>query len=70
MMADPLWARRLWRDHEEGVLYAVAVAVYVPAGLLLRTIVLNWLVGLLFPLLVVHVVPTLVRRLRSRDGTG
>jgi hypothetical protein len=53
---------RLWRDHEEGVLYAVAVAVYIPAGVFLKTIVLNWVVGLLFPVLVVHVLPAGIRR--------
>ncbi len=63
---EPSWARRLWRDHEEGVLYAVAVAIYIPAGVLLRTVVLNWFVGILFPLLVVYAVPAWVRRLRAR----
>lgn len=55
--------RRLWRDHEEGVLYAVAVAVYIPAGVFLKTIVLNWAVGILFPVLVVHLLPAGIRRL-------
>ena len=54
--------RRTWRAHEEGVLYAVAVAIYIPAGVFLGTIVLNWIVGILFPLLIVHVVPAAVRR--------
>ncbi|HET9443540.1 MAG TPA: hypothetical protein VFO65_09465 [Acidimicrobiales bacterium] len=54
--------RRLWAEHEEGVLYAVAVLVYVPLGVLLKAVVLNWIVGPLFPVLVVYVIPALVRR--------
>jgi hypothetical protein len=58
--------RRLWRDHEEGVLYAVAVVVYIGLGLWLKTIVLNWVVGPLFPLLVVYLIPTWTRRAWAR----
>ena len=65
---EPGRLRRLWRDHEVGVLYALAVAVYVPAGVLLRTVVLNWAVGILFPLLVVHLIPAGVRRMRARGA--
>lgn len=58
--------RRLWRDHEEGVLYAVAVVVYIALGYQFKTIFLNWIVGPLFPLLVVYLIPTWLRRLRAR----
>lgn len=58
--------RRLWRDHEEGVLYVVAVAIYIPAGYFLKTIVLNWVVGLLFPVFIVHLIPAGIRRVVRR----
>lgn len=56
---------QLWSDHEEGVLYALAAGVYIPAGVFLKTIVLNWIVGILFPLLVVYIIPAAVRRCRT-----
>lgn len=59
------WAHSLWAEHEEGVLYAVAAVVYIPAGVFLKTIVLNWIVGILFPTFVVYVIPTWLRRLRK-----
>ena len=54
--------RRIWTDHEEGMLYMLAAAVYVPAGVFLKSIVLNWIVGILFPVVVVAVIPSFVRR--------
>lgn len=58
--------RRSWlRRHEEGALYALAAVLYIPLGVVLKTVVLNWIVGPLFPLLVVYVVPTFVRRRRG-----
>lgn len=54
--------RRIWTDHEEGLLYALAAVVYVPAGVFLKSIVLNWIVGILFPVVVVAVIPSIVRR--------
>ena len=61
---------RLWREHEEGILYVAAAAIYIPAGVFLKTVVLNWMVGILFPLLVVCLVPKWIRRRRSkRPGT-
>ena len=63
---EPGWFRRLWRDHEEGVLYVVAVLIYIPGGVFLTSILLNWMVGILFPLIVVYLVPTGIRRLRGR----
>ena len=64
------FVRRLWRDHEEGVLYAVAVIVYIPAGVFLKTVVLNWMLGILFPLIVVYLIPNRIRRWRSRGGAA
>ena len=56
--------RRLWAEHEEGVLYAIAVVVYIPAGVFLKTIVLNWFVGITFPVVVVYLIPAAIRRWR------
>ena len=41
--------------------YAVALAVYIGLGYLLRSVVLNWIVGPLFLLAVLHLLPRLVR---------
>jgi hypothetical protein len=60
------WARRLWRDREEGVLYVTAAVVYIILGVFLKSIVLNWIVGPLFPLLVVSLIPKWVRRFSGR----
>jgi uncharacterized membrane protein YfcA len=59
------WFGRLWREHEEGVLYAVAALIYIPAGVFLKTVVLNWMLGILFPLIVVYLIPKQIRRRRS-----
>jgi hypothetical protein len=45
--------------------YALALAVFVALGLLTRSIVLNWIVGPLFPLLALYLVPRAVRGARS-----
>jgi hypothetical protein len=58
--------RRLWRDHQEGVLYVIAIAVYIPAGVFLKTVVLNWMLGILFPFIVVYLIPTRLRRMRTK----
>lgn len=54
------WRRR---DH---VLYSVAVTSYVLAGLAWKPM-LNWLVGPLWIVVVVGVVPSLVRRAAGRQ---
>lgn len=66
------WRRlgRVIAAHEEGALYVLAALVYVPSGVLLRSIALNWIVGILFPLFVVSVVPSLVRRARGAKEAG
>lgn len=56
---------RTSRRHEEAILYAVAAVVYAALGLRYTTLVLNWIVGPLFPVLVIWLVPHLGRR-RSR----
>lgn len=37
-----------WRGHEEGAAYLAAVVSYILLGVLLRTVVLNWIVGPLY----------------------
>lgn len=58
------------RDREQGrrrllagFAYAVLLVVYVGLGLAAGTLVLNWIVGPLFPVLALHVTPRLVRRM-------
>jgi hypothetical protein len=46
--------------------YAVALAIYIPLGFLTQSVVLNWIVGPIFPLLVLYVGPTFARRIVSR----
>jgi Flp pilus assembly protein TadB len=49
--------------------YAAALVGYVVAGYFLKSVLLNWLVGPLFLLIVLYLVPTLVRRLGRRPRT-
>ena len=44
--------------------YVVALAVYVALGFWLRSVVLNWIVGPLFLLIVLSVIPRLATRRR------
>lgn len=37
-----------WRGHEEGLVYAAAIASYVGLGVALQSVVLNWIVGPLY----------------------
>ena len=46
-------------------LYVVAFVAYVVLGLLTRSVVLNWIVGPLFPLLALYLVPRVIRKLTS-----
>jgi hypothetical protein len=46
--------------------WAVLLAVYVALGMVLKSTVLNWIVGPLFPLVFLYLVP---RFLRSRPTT-
>lgn len=49
--------------------YAVALGVYILAGFFLKSAVLNWIVGPLFPLAVLYAGPALLRR-RGASPTG
>lgn len=47
------------------VAYVAAFVVYVALGYFLKSIVLNWIVGPIFLVLVLHVFPAAIRRLRG-----
>jgi hypothetical protein len=49
--------------------WAITFASYVFLGYHLRTYVLNWIVGPLYPLLVMHLLPNAVRRLLGRPSS-
>ena len=55
-----------WQGREEGVTYLAAVVSYVALGVLLRTAVLNWIVGPLYFVCFVWAVSRLLER--RRDG--
>lgn len=49
--------------------YAAALVVYVAGGFFLKSVLLNWLVGPLFLLIVLYLVPAFARRLVARLRT-
>ena len=49
--------------------YLVALGLYVLLGLVFKSAVLNWVVGPLFPLAVLYLLPNLLRRKGIRPGT-
>lgn len=55
--APPSWPWWSW---------ALTFASYVALGYVLRSLVLNWIVGPLYPLFVMYLVPTWLRRLFVR----
>jgi len=54
-----------WTVHQGWVLYPAAVVSYVALGLAFKP-ALNWIVGPLWVLLVVWIVPASITRLRAR----
>lgn len=42
--------------------YGVALILYIVAGFYTKSVVLNWIVGPLFPLVALYLVPRLFRR--------
>lgn len=46
------------------------LVVYVALGFVLKTWVLNWIIGPLFPLLALYVVPTALRRISGRGAAA
>lgn len=68
-MADAAPADVVERGEPIPVRWLVAtLAVYVVLGFFLKTWVLNWIVGPLFPLLALYVLPTVLRRLSGRGA--
>lgn len=50
------------------VVYAAVFVVYVGLGLVVKSAVLNWIVGPLFLVAVLDIVPRLARAARGRAG--
>lgn len=48
--------------------YLLALASYVILGLVFKSAVLNWIVGPLYPLAVLYVLPRLLRPQATGDG--
>lgn len=55
--APPLPTRPVWH-------YVAAFVAYVVLGVAFKSVFLNWIVGPLFPLVVLHLLPRLLRGLR------
>jgi hypothetical protein len=49
---------------DQPLAWVVLLAVYIVLGVMVKSVVLNWIVGPLFPLLVFYVVPRLLGRAR------
>lgn len=62
-MSDP----EVWGPGPAPWRYVLVFVVYVGLGVLTRSVVLNWIVGPLFPLLALYVVPKLARDLVERS---
>ena len=45
--------------------YGLALVAFVALGLATKSVVLNWIIGPLFPLLVLYVIPSFWRRVRD-----
>jgi hypothetical protein len=52
----------IWGPGQRPWGYLTALVVYVALGLVLRSVVLNWIVGPLFLLLTLYLLPLAVRR--------
>jgi hypothetical protein len=56
-MADPAIARQA-KDTLSPLWFAVSLAVFIGLGIVLKTRILNWIYGPLFPLFFLYLVPT------------
>jgi hypothetical protein len=63
-MTDEVPAHDVTERDAHPLAYVVALVVYVALGYWLRSAILNWIVGPLFLLIVLSVVPRLVRKRR------
>ena len=50
--------------------FVVTFVVYVILGLVVKSTVLNWIIGPLWLLITLFLLPTMVRRARARVGGG
>lgn len=57
----------LWARHEQGFLYAIAAVTYIILGVFLRTFVLNWVIGPLYLLFIVWILPDWIRNHWGRN---
>jgi hypothetical protein len=51
----------LWARYDQFFLYAIAAVTYIILGIFLRTFVLNWVVGPLYLLFIVWILPGWIR---------
>lgn len=50
--------------------FVVALVAYIALGLMVKSVVLNWIVGPLFPLIALYLVPRLFGRADDREPEG
>jgi uncharacterized membrane protein len=65
-MSTPTRARE--RSDISWIWYLAALTVYVGLSLWLKVALLNWIIGPLFPLIVLYVIPTALRRVFGSRG--
>lgn len=54
------------RDLRPVFAFAAALVIYIALGVTVKSVVLNWIVGPLFPVVVLYAVPAALRRARRR----
>lgn len=54
------------RDLRPVVAFTAALVIYIVLGVALKSVVLNWIVGPLFPMVLLYAVPAGLRRVRRR----
>lgn len=54
------------RDLRPVFAFAAALVIYIALGVTVKSVVLNWIVGPLFPVIVLYAVPAAVRRAGRR----
>lgn len=66
-LASPLRSPAKAEDNDISIWwYAAALVVYIVGGFLFQSVLLNWIVGPLFPLAVLYVLPNVLRRVSQR----
>lgn len=54
------------RDFRPALAFAAALVIYIALGVTVKSVVLNWIVGPLFPVVVLYALPAALRRVRRR----